>query len=196
MPLGAHKAAIMGVAGTAAAADVVLLYDTDHSDAASASISSGIDSTYGEYIFGFYNMNPVTDTANFQFQVNVDGESGYNETITSAAFRAYHKEDDSSAALGYGSGLHQNEGTAFQSVFESIGNGADESCAGTLHLFNPSNTTYVKHWYSRCVGMWATDVAVDHFLAGYFNVTGAIDDIQFKMSTGNFDGTIKMWGVK
>ena len=91
MPLGAHKAAMMGTAGVSTA-DVVLLHDTDYSNAATASITSGIDSTYGEYIFKFYNINPATDGTNFLFQVSTDGGSNYNMTITSTGFYAAHNE--------------------------------------------------------------------------------------------------------
>ena len=35
-----------------------------------------------------------------------------------------------------------------------------------------------------------------NFVAGYCNVTAAIDGVQFSMSSGNIDsGTIKMYGV-
>ena len=196
MPLGAFKAALMGTAGVSAEADVVLLHDTDYSDAASASITSGIDSTYGEYIFKFYNINPATDSSNFTFQVNGAAESGYNETITSANFHAYHAEDDSTTALTMNTSYDQAQGTNYEVLYPGPGNGSDESFVGELHLFNPASTTYVKHFYSTIQGYYNSDYSLCHFQAGYINTTTAIDDIQFKMASGNFDGTIKMWGVK
>ena len=194
MPLGANKAAIMGVSGVSTG-DVVLLYDTDHSNVASASITSGITSTYGEYIFKFYNINPATDDTGFLFQFNATDSTSYDETLTTTMFRPYHTEADGSG-LGYIAASDQAQGTAFQGVNFSCGNGSDESCAGELHLFNPASTTYVKHFYSRSSTYSSGDGATDFFVAGYVNTTTAIDDIQFKMSSGNFDGTIKMWGVK
>jgi hypothetical protein len=194
MPLGAFKAALMGTAGVSTET-VVLLHDTDYSNAASADITSGIDSTYGEYIFKFYNINPATDGTNFTFQVNAAGESGFNETMTTTDFRGHHKEDDSSASLVYDD-KDQAQGTAYQLLAHSTGNGSDESCSGTLHLFNPSSTTYVKHFYTRTSNMSNAPAAQDWHIAGYINTTTAIDEISFKMSSGNFDGTIKMWGVK
>jgi len=197
MPLGAFKAALMGTAGVSTA-DVVLLHDTDYSNTASASITSGIDSTYGEYIFRFYNINPATDTQAFGFQVNAASGSGFNETITSTHFGADHSESDSSSGLGYDSAGSQDQaqGTAFQGMASGIGNGSDESCAGELHLFNPASTTYVKHFYGTFVEVYSSDICMNRFVAGYINTTSAIDEIQFKMPSGNFDGTIKMWGVK
>jgi len=184
----------MGVAGVSTA-DVVLLYDTDHSNATTVSITSGIDSTYGEYIFKFYKINPATDAAVFEFQVNAAGESGYNETMTTTFWYAYHAEDNSAADIGYVTSRDQAEGTAFQALATSLNNDADGCAAGELHIFNPSSTTFVKHFYSRMAMMHAENIA-DMHAAGYINVTAAIDEIQFKMSSGNFDGTIKMWGVK
>jgi len=195
MPLGANKAAIMGVAGVSTA-DVVLLSSQTASGDSAISFTSGIDSTYGEYIFRFYNINPATNSQNFTFQVNASSQSGYNETITSTYFQAYHNEGDTSAALAYSAGNDQAQGTAFQIISNDGGSGSDESCAGELHLFNPSSTTYVKHFYSRLQNHHASDYANDEFAAGYFNFTAALTNIQFKMASGNFDGTIKMWGVK
>ena len=195
MPLGAFKAALMGTAGVSTA-DVVLLHDTDYSNAATASITSGINSTYGEYIFKFYNINPATDAADFTFQANATDSTSYDETMTTTYFSAEHDEADSGTSLTYRTGQDQAQGTDFQYLAENIGNGGDESCAGELHLFNPSSTTYVKHFYSKVVTYRNDDSTRNAFVAGYLNTTTAIDDIQFKMSSGNFDGTIKMWGVK
>ena len=167
---------------------------TGDSDATS-DFTSSIDSTYKLYIFKFIDINPATDNVNFEFQANAVGASGYNETMTTTAFGAYHYEDDSTLALAYAGNEDQAQGTAFQQLAYEVGNGADESCAGTLWLFNPSSTTYVKHFYSRVNNYGYTDRSIDIYIAGYFNTTTAIDDIQFKMSSGNFDGTIKMYGV-
>ena len=187
----------MGTAGTATTGNVVLLHDTDYSNAATASITSGIDSTYGEYIFKFYNLNPATDNVQFTFQVNATDSTGYDRPITSTFYTAWHNENDSNQALEYTSG-HDQQGTddGFQPLFYSLGNGSDESAAGELHLFNPASTTYVKQFHARIFGMGDSPMAEDAKAAGYINDTTAIDDIQFKMSSGNFDGTIKMWGVK
>jgi len=198
MPLGFHKATLFGVAGVSTG-DVVLLHDQDYSNVASASITSGIDSTYGEYIFKFYNINPATDNAHFQFQVNATDDPGGDydvSLITSTYFRAEHYEDDSATGLAYRTGEDLAQSASFQILAQGVGNGADESCAGTMHLFNPSSTTYVKHFYARFSNIHYIDLMQESYVGGYINDTTAIDDIRFKASTGNFDGTIKMWGVK
>ena len=140
-------------------------------------------------------MNPVTDDVVFQFQVNATDGADYNDSqITSTFFLSSHTENDSDASIAYVTGADQALGTAFQRLCK-IGNGSDESAAGELFLFNPSSTTYVKNFYSRCVEYHAADTIQDTFVAGYINDATAIDDIQFKMSSGNMDGTIKMYGV-
>ena len=171
-----------------------LLTTNTFTDAASSSFTSLIDSTYNVYIFTFIDINPATDDADFSFQANAAGASGYNETITSTWFRAYHNEDDGASGVAYHTGSDQAQGTAFQKITNS-GNGADESIAGELHLFNPASTTYVKNFYFRSNSYNASNVSIDAFGAGYFNTTTAIDDIQFKMSSGNMDGIIKMYGI-
>jgi len=167
----------------------------DSTDVATVEFTSGIDSTYKLYIFKFYDVGPATDSVLFRFQVNASSQSGYNETITSTTFQAEHGEDDSPAAVGYYTGGDQGQGTAAQIISGDVGNGSDESCAGELFLFNPSNTTYVKHFYSTSNTYGQGNDSVETFAAGYINVTAAITNVQFSMSSGNMDGVIKMYGV-
>jgi hypothetical protein len=199
MPLGAHKAAIMGVSGVSTG-DVVLLSSQTADGDSAISFTSGIDSTYGEYIFRFYNINAATDAASFQFQVNAASQSGFNEVLTTTYFSASHTEDGSSSSMSYKANKDHAQGTGDQIIGFSLGSDADTSCAGELHLFNPSSTTYVKHFYTRVSTGHSAVSSVAHleqiYTAGYFNTTSAIDEVQFEMSSGNFDGKIKMWGVK
>jgi hypothetical protein len=176
---------------------MTLITTNTSSNAASSSFTSSIDSTYKLYIFKFYDVNPATDGTHFMFQVNVDGQSGYNETITSASFVASHKEDNSGTpAVAYEGGeSDQAQETGYQKISANSGNASDESLAGELYLFNPSNTTYVKHFYSRTMTNADNAEAFDQYCSGYVNVTGAIDEISFKMSSGNMDAVIKMYGV-
>ena len=157
-----------------------------------------LDSTYPIYKFVWIDVHPATDNVRFSFQGNAAGGSGYNETITSTSFRSYHAEADNDTTLAYETGSDQAQGTAFQVLeLSSVGNGNDEAVSGELLLFNPSSTTYVKHFISRSIENAANNYAVEGYVAGYFNTTSAIDEIQFKMSSGNIDsGTIKLYGIK
>jgi hypothetical protein len=174
---------------------LTLISSATASGSANVSFTSGIDSTYDEYVFYFVDVNPATNDANFQFQVNASGQTGFNEVITSTFFRAYHLEDGSAASLDYVTSMDQAQGTAYQGIVYGVGNDTDECCAGVLHLFNPSSTTYVKHFCSTAQYYHLSNYSINSFAAGYINVTAAITEIDFKMSSGNFDGNIYMFGA-
>jgi len=175
---------------------MTLITTNTSSNAASSSFTSSIDSTYKLYVFKFYDINPANDDNAFQFNGSIDGGSNYNVTKTTTLFKADHEEDDASAALAYDTENDLAQSTAFQSLGVLVGNGADESAAGTLWLFNPSNTTYVKHFYATTsLYSGSNPLARTSYVAGYFNNTNDIDAVQFKFASGNFDGTIKMYGV-
>jgi len=175
--------------------NLVFISKQTASSSASVSFTSGIDSTYKEYIFTFNNIHPST-TANFTFQVNASGQTGFNETITSTVFRAQHTESDSTASLDYKTNLDQAQGTSYQVIGEQISAGSDESCSGKLHLFDPSSDTFVKHFMTNFSGYVDGTTSHNNFTAGYINTTSAITQIDFKMSSGNIDaGTISLYGV-
>ena len=173
-------------------AQVLISSQTADGDA-SLSFTSGIDSTYDEYIFEFYEINPATDNAVFQFQA---GSSSYDTTMTTTTFTAYNSESGGTPAVTYWAAQDQAQGTSFQSIGPECGNGSDECSSGELHLFNQSSTTYVKNWYAVVQQYQYTNMSQQFFPAGYFNTTAALTQVQFKMDSGNFDGTIKLWGVK
>ena len=190
-----------GDADALAAADIggalTLISTATASSSANLSFTSGIDSTYKEYVFKFINMHPATDSANLQFQVSINTGSSYGIAITSSYFYGQHAEDASEAAIEYDGGQDLAQGTGFQTILgKEVGNGNDESASGFMHLFDPSNTTFVKHFISRGNCQDAGPMSRDAFAAGYVNTTSAVDAVQFKMSSGNIDsGVIKMYGV-
>jgi len=176
-----------------------LLETQTASSSATLSFTDNIDDTYKEYVFKFYNMHPATDEVIFQFQGNAAGGSGYNETITSSFFRAYNYESSGSPTVAYYTSGDQAQGTAFQYITggTAVGNDNDQCCSGTLHLYDPSSTTFVKHFMSISNTIGPTNYTMNDFSAGYFNTTSAIDEIQFKFSSGNIDsGKIKLYGLK
>jgi hypothetical protein len=157
-----------------------------------------LDSTYKEYLFIFNSIHPETDAVTFGFQGNAAGGSGYNETITSTLFVAAISEEDSYEGLSYQTAQDQAQGTGFQTLANKVGNDNDQCCSGYLRLFNPSSTTFVKHFMGEC-NTYMTDTlqfTQVHHVAGYFNTTSAIDEIQFKMSSDEIQGgTIQLFGV-
>ena len=176
--------------------DLVFISKQTASSSASISFTSGIDSTYKEYVFYFVNMHPQNDVVDFQFNLSTDGGSNYNVTKTTTFFRATHREDDTLAELGYRTGNDLAQSTSDQVLNDRLGNGNDESLSGCLHLFNPSSTTFVKHFLATINEYQDNDRSSESFIAGYGNTTSAVDAIQFSMSSGNIDsGDILLYGV-
>jgi len=156
-----------------------------------------LDSTYKEYVFTFKDIHPsATNIDGLTFQGSTDGGSNYNTTITSTYFRATHDEDGSNGAVAYQGSQDLAQSTNFQNIGQSVGADNDQSLAGILQLFNPSSTTFVKHFIARTNNAHQSDKTRDVFTAGYFNTTSAINAIQFKINTGNIDaGDICLYGI-
>ena len=155
-----------------------------------------LDNTYSTYIFKFINIHPSVNNAHFLFQGSVDTGSNYGVAITSSAFSTEHNEADSSTDLSYQTSVDLAQSTNFQRITSSGSHNNDDCSVGILHLFEPSSTTFVKHFMIN--GNTVADAyTVGTFIAGYFNSTSAIDAIQFKMASGNIDsGQIKLYGIK
>ena len=186
--------------GQLAQGKMTLLQTQTASSSASISFTSNIDSTYPIYLFKFINIHPATDGAEFTINFSTDSGSNFNVAKTTTFFVAYNAASESSSGLTYIDSLDIAQGTGVANIFYNVGNENDESASGTLHLFNPSSTTFVKHFMSTFnvynnSGSNGNSVQVD--VAGYGNTTSAIDGVQFAMSSGNIDsGTIKLYGIK
>ena len=183
-------------AGSLAQGKMTLLQTQTASSSSSVSFTSNIDSTYPIYVFKFINIHPSVDNHIFEFQGNASGGSGFNETITSTVFRVYHTESGSTA-LEYVTSEDLAQGTDYQHLANGLGNANDESLSGQLTLFNPSSTNLVKHFIANTQFSEAGEGSFTHYVAGYFNTTAAIDEIAFRMASGNIDsGTFKLYGIK
>ena len=188
--------AITSVPSGVIGGSMVLISTQTASSSSTISFTSGIDSTYKEYIFKFINIHPATNSTAFRFNLSVDTGSNYNVTKTTTVIQYYHDEAGSATALQYDTGMDLAQSTNPQIIAENIGNGSDECASGYLHLFNPSSTTFVKHFLISSASYFASDYSNNYYVAGYGNTTSAVDAIQFSMSSGNIDsGTIKLYGV-
>ena len=156
-----------------------------------------LDSTYKEYLFLFTNIHPATDGANFTFNLSADSGSNYNVTKTTSAFLARHSESGTGGDFEYKTGEDLAQSTSNQIIGIEVGADADQNLNGELKLFNPSSTTFVKHFIATTNGNDAhSDFNYNLFVAGYGNTTSAIDAVQFSMSSGNIDaGTITLYGI-
>ena len=136
------------------------------SSSSTIDFTSGIDSTYKEYIFKFINIHPSADGSQFLFNLSVDAGSNYNVTKTTTAFRSFHSEDDSATGLGYYTGGDLAQSTDFQRFADSLGNDNDQSLSGTFTLFNPSSTTFVKHFIANVNYSYDADYSLQYFFGG------------------------------
>ena len=156
--------------------------------------TSGIDSTYKEYLFIFTSLHFSDDACNFKFNFR-DGSSSFDATKTSTTFKAHHSEDGNTTSLAY---LDRDiaSGTGDQTVAQNIGNGNDESLVGYMQLFNPSSTSLVKHFMGQTQYYETNNYTETVYFAGYNNVTAAIDGVKFDASAGTIDsGTITLYGI-
>jgi hypothetical protein len=182
-------------AGIAGGGTLVLLSTQTASASANISFTTGIDSTYDEYIFKFINIHPQNGSVKFTCNFSTDGGSTYNVTKTSTFFYTYHTENDADTAFAYSTTNDLAQSTSYQNLHSFITNDNDNSLSGTIHLFNPSSDTFVKHFISN-LNQSTTTETFQAFVAGYGNTTSAINAIDFKFSSGNIDdGIIKMYGV-
>ena len=178
---------------------MTLISEQTASSSASISFTTGLDSTYPIYKFEFINIHPATDNVKFQVGFR-DGGSNYDAVKTTTAFRAQHNEGDTQAVLLYDTSNDLAQSTAFQTLEgggNALSNDNDHGLSGELYLYNPSSTTFVKHFMARTSATNPNDYALDGFVAGYLNTTVAIDGVQFKVASGNIDaGTFKLYGIK
>ena len=183
--------------GSLAQGKMTLISEQTASGSASISFTSGIDSIYPIYRFEFINVHASNDNTNLNFNFSTDGGSNYNVTKTTTFFRTVHNENDASANIDYIPAADLAQSTSDQTLIREVGNDNDQSGSGEFYLFNPSNTTFVKHFISRCNLVHQADITMENYVAGYGNTTSSINAIIFRMNSGNIDsGTIKLYGIK
>ena len=174
---------------------MVFISKSTASSSSTISFTSGIDSTYKEYVFIFNNIHAGTDGAELTVGFR-DGSTDYDATKTTTVFEAYHNEAGDDSGLAYQTAEDVAQATGFQNISKNLGTDNDQNAGGYLHLFNPSSTTFVKHFMSRLNNIQHNEYSLDYHVAGYCNVTAAIDAVQFKMTSGNIDaGDICLYGI-
>jgi hypothetical protein len=197
LPAGITNSSVSAVTSFANASGGTLILLSTQTASASATISftTGIDSTYDEYIFKFINLHPSISSAP-QVNFSTDSGSNYNVTKTSTIITAYHDEPDTATSLLYNSGRDLAQSTSFQDFGGAQDADNDTGCSGSLFLYNPSSTTYVKH-YIITANQVSTAYSQEFLVGGYCNTTSAVNAVQFKFTSGNIDdGIIKLYGVK
>jgi len=187
-----------GLAADDVGGNLQLISTTTASDSSTISITSGIDTTYKEYVIKLINIHPGTDNVEFRMNLSVDGGSNYNVAKTSHFFRSSHQEDDAAASLDNATSPDLGNATGVQHISGmTMGGDNDQSLSGEVRLFNPSGTTFIKH-YNAITQVYSanSDTSAHCFVGGYGNTTSAINAIQFTMSSGNIQsGTFKLYGI-
>ena len=187
--------------GSVEAGSMVFIKKLTASSSATLSFVDGsdgvvLDDTYKEYYITFKDIHPSSDNAFFKFNLSTDNGSNYNVTKTTTNFFAQHSESNSISELYYEGANDLAQSTDFQTITHGIGNGNDECASGTLHLFNPSSTTFVKHFISKFNIYDDNNRSFNSFVAGYGNTTNSVDAIRFQMGSGNIDaGDICLYGI-
>lgn len=174
---------------------MTLLQTQTASSSSTIDFTSNIDSTYDVYCLKFISVHSQNNLVDFQLNFR-DGGSSFDATKTTTAFRAYHNEAGTDTTLGYVTAFDVAQGTGVHTLANNMGNENDETLSGELYLYNPSSTTFVKHFIADLNNYNQDNYSVRHFSAGYCNTISAIDGIQFKCSSGNIDsGDFKLYGI-
>ena len=191
----AFNSSANGLETAASGALNLIATNTITSGVSSSSFTSGIDSTYDTYIFKYFNIHGATDIA--ELTVNFrDGSSAFDASKTSTLFRTYHREAAATATVTNDNSYALVNSTSYDTISIDPGNGSDEAISGTLYLFSPSSTTFVKHYIAITSAYGGYNGTEIDYVGGYCSVTAAIDRVDFKFSSGNIDsGVIKMYGV-
>jgi len=181
--------------GSASLGDMVFISSATASSSASIEFTLG---DYKEYKFFFVNMHPQTDNVSFEFNFSTDNGSNYNVTKTTTFFRAYQNEAGTDTALEYQAANDLAQSTSFQTFGDNggVGNASDETISGSLILYNPSSSTFVKHFIGNSNFYNHGDYTVNTYIAGYANTTSALTNIKFQFDSGNIDdGKILLFGL-
>ena len=190
------NSSVTGITVLANASDGITFISSQTASASASLSFTGLSSTYKAYKFVFRNIHAITNNTTFQFNLSTDSGSNYNVNKTTTFFNAMQTESGTNPSLNYDGGHDLGNSTSYQNIARNLKNDADTSASGTLTLFNPSSTTYVKHFLSSFNGIQFEDYCQNWFVAGHGNTASAINAIRFQMDSGNFDGTIYMYGIK
>ena len=176
--------------------DMIFISSQTAANSSSIEFTSGLDSTYSEYIFYFISIKCATNNTHFQFNGSTNGGSSYSVTKSSSYWNATHQENGTSGEIQYNTTGNVDQGTGYQPVTTGQGSDADECCSGYLQLFTPADTVWAKRYMSVASGNWHVDGEENSRMEGMFNTASAINAIAWSFASGNISsGTISLYGV-
>ena len=179
------------LAGSTGASRVLIQRQTP-SAAATCDFTTGIDSTYDEYLFVFNNMIPATNGQYLRIRFSEDSGSSFKSGATDYNY-AFASVRDDALALPTGS-----TGDSSIAVTYSTSNTvADGGGNGEVRLFNPAGTSAKKV---------VTMLSGGQYNSGFVSLAGsgrfqldnnAINGVRFFYPSGNItSGTISLYGIK
>ena len=181
-----------GVAPTfATASGGAWTYISTATASASASVvfTSGLDSTYDQYVIVFTSVVPASDSQNFMFKVSDDAGSTYEATNYDFFLVKGHS----------GNGTIETEagpGATAVKLHAFVGNASGEGCSGLIHINNPSNSSLFTMFHWKGVGTDNTPETRMGDGVGSWNTTTAVDAVQFAFASGNItSGTFRLYGI-
>ena len=149
--------------------------------------TSGIDSTYKNYMISFTDVHPATDSVQLQMRISI---SSTFKTDTSYIYGGIGRESDAGVIS-----FSDSTGSGFK-LNHNLGNASNESSSGNVILHNPSGTTFSKMFQADATGISAGGRGNKTIVGGFYNSTSAVDGVRFYMSSGNIDlGTFKLYGI-
>jgi len=167
------------------------------STSSTVNITSGINNTYNEYKIYFVNLHPGQDSRYPRFKASIDGGSNYGvATMTTYVREDVGEASGSGGVFDYIDSYDSAQSTGEIQLAEDTGADDDQSVSGVMTLYDPSSTTYVKHFIVETHGSNGGNISCSQWIGGYINTTSAVDALSFFFSSGNIDaGTIYLYGV-
>lgn len=183
---------------------LTFIKDVTVSGASNATILHGsssvvFDSTYPVYLIKYINVFSSTGQ-NIAMNFTTNG-TDWNLNQVTSAWVSEHSENDSDVARMDYSESYDKAGSTDQIVFNinkgGLENASDASGSGEMYIFNPSSTTFVKHFISRANSLSEYPGSTDNFVCGYANTTSAVTGVRFHVvSSGTLSGTFLLYGLK
>ena len=159
--------------------------------------STYITSTYDHYMVRYYYVRPSSDNVYLSVNFSGDGGSTFMQKTTTL-FQAMHNDSDNSTQLDNETGREQHQGTGAQWLNTGVGNVSYENCAGELHLFIPTSTTFEQSFFATSQERTYNNYSRISYVSGTMQGIGtAINLVRFAFSSGNIAaGRFKLWGIK
>lgn len=189
---GAAAAPAFRAAVGADGASLVLLANGTAAVSATVDFTTGLSSTYDEYLVTVTDMRPATDGVNFWLRISQDAGVSFKSAAGNYRW-AYNVVTDGGANAPAGSA-----GSTVIQMTATIGNAAASTCSGWVRFSGPSGTAANKKF------RWEF---TDQDAAGTINMTvgggaytadqAAINAIRFMASSGNItSGTFALYGIR